>query len=385
MPPFHQIVSTQKIEELGYEKSVNREIAILQIMSHPGISRLISSFRFRDGAYMILEYASGGDLHTLLKRNGSLDKESTRFVIGEIVSALEYVHGLDFVYGDLKPENILITEVGHIKLTDFGGCRPLTDAAKEIVRKAGKNVLKNLRDGDWRISNIEDSTGEKNTITEDMKEEENDDSDDDDNRVEGTTAYLPPEVVLGGIPSKASDSWSLGCCVFQCLSGRPPLLDATEQITRQKIVTFQISTNDGGNAESEFFLEKNGSSSFSADSKILIKRLLAKNPAERPTMAVVADFDFFNGIDIFSLHRRPPHPLDSGNVGPSPDAQWSRRQFSSIWAPQPQEYVISNAKSATDMTFDKLQTPIIEGEEREGHFLSSGVGNKAGLMGILER
>ena len=218
------------------------------------------------------------------------------------------------------------------------------------------------------------------------QEDENDESDDEDNRVEGTTAYLPPEVVLGGIPSKASDSWSLGCCVFQCLSGRPPLLDTTENTTRQKIVTFQLNHSDSNSdTERDFFLERNGSSSFSSDSKTLIKSLLAKNPIERPSMSVVADFDFFNGIDLFSLHRRPPHPLDSGNVGPSPDAQWSRRQFSSIWAPQPQEYVISNAKSTTDMTFDKLHTPIIEGEEREGHFLSNGVGTKTALMGILER
>eukprot|EP01083_Nonionella_stella_P058339 152825_1 len=44
-----KIVSTQRIEELGYEKSINRERAILQMLSHTGISRLVSSFRFRDG------------------------------------------------------------------------------------------------------------------------------------------------------------------------------------------------------------------------------------------------------------------------------------------------------------------------------------------------
>lgn len=99
-----KIVSTQKIEELGYEQSINREIAILRTMSHPGISRLVSSFRFRDGAYLILEYASGGDLHTLLKKNGSLDHESTRFVIGSVAAALWSIHERGFVYADCKPE-----------------------------------------------------------------------------------------------------------------------------------------------------------------------------------------------------------------------------------------------------------------------------------------
>lgn len=99
-----KIVSTEKIKELGYEQSINREIAILRTLSHPGISRLVSCFRFRDGAYLVLEYASGGDLHTLLRKNGSLDHDSTRFVIGSVAAALWSIHERGFVYADCKPE-----------------------------------------------------------------------------------------------------------------------------------------------------------------------------------------------------------------------------------------------------------------------------------------
>ena len=83
-----KVVSTNKIYEMGYEVSIQREIAVLYLLSHPGIARLVSSFRFKDGAYLVLEYASRGDLHNLLQKHGSLDVESTRFVIGEIVAAL---------------------------------------------------------------------------------------------------------------------------------------------------------------------------------------------------------------------------------------------------------------------------------------------------------
>ena len=345
-------------------------------MVHPSISRLVSSFRFRDGAYLVLEYASGGDLHTLLKRNGSIDEESTRFVIGEIVAALNYIHDLDFVYADLKPENVLITEVGHLKLTDFGACRPLTDEAKSIVKRTGTNVLKSLRDGDWRIppKNGDDMSVDSKSV------DEVDDDDLDDARIEGTTAFLPPEVVLGGTPSKSADSWALGCVFFQCLTGRPPLLDTTETSTRQRIVTFELSPTD--TADDDFFLERTGTCSFGKPSKTLIKRLLTRIPSERPSMSTIADDEFFQGKDVFSFHRKPPHRLDVGKVGPSPDAQWSRRQFSSIWAPQPQSYVISNAKSVSAISLDSRSAPIAEGDERDGYFLSTG--NKM-LTGISER
>ena len=112
-----KVISTEKIKEMGYETSVQREISVLRVLSHPGIARLISSFRFREGVYLILEYASGGDLHSLLRKNGSLDHDSTRFVIGEVVAALSSIHDMGLVYADLKPENIVITEPGHVKLT----------------------------------------------------------------------------------------------------------------------------------------------------------------------------------------------------------------------------------------------------------------------------
>jgi serine/threonine protein kinase len=292
-------------------KSINREIGVLKLMAHPSISRLISSFRFQDGAYLVPEYCSGGDLHSLIKRNGSLEEESTRFVSGEVVAALNYIHDLGFVFGDLKPENILISETEHIKLVDFGGARPVTDQAKNMIKEGSTNALKTLRDGDWRPTlNHNDSSTAGNKAHGDTDEECL-----EDNRVEGTTAYLPPEVILGGVPSRAADSWALGCVIFQCIAGRPPLLDlGGATMTKQKIVTFEISSET---SDSDFFLENSEIRSFSQSSKNVIKRLLTKMPSERPDMRNIAEDDFFQGKNIFALHRSTPHHLDAGKVGPS--------------------------------------------------------------------
>jgi Protein kinase domain/Protein phosphatase 2A regulatory B subunit (B56 family) len=178
-----KVIATDKIRELGYEASVQREIAVLRILSHPGIARLVSSFRFREGAYLVLEYASGGDLHHLLRKHGSLDHESTRFVMGEVVAALSSIHDLGLVYSDLKTENILVTETGHIKLTDMGACRPVTAEAKELIQSISRGLLKNLRDGDWKSQKRQGVNSE----AEDCDDKELE----DDARIEGTISYLP--------------------------------------------------------------------------------------------------------------------------------------------------------------------------------------------------
>ena len=391
-----KIVSTEKISELGYEQSINREIAILRTMSHPGIARLISTFRFRDGAYLVLEYASGGDLHSLLKRNGSIDHASTQFVIGEIVAALCSVHDAGFVFGDLKPENILITESGHIKLTDFGGCRPYTDQAKELVKRSSKDLIKMLRDGDWREQHLKkrgvESSGDAKFLDGDsadevVEDEDADDMDEDetseeDFRVEGTTAYLPPEVVVGGTPTTSADSWALGCVLVFCIAGRPPILEDTDHLTRHRIVTFELTSQTD---EKDFF-GIHDESTFQSDAKELIRKLLSRDPHGRPGMHSVAQDDFFEEKDVFVLHKKEAYPLDVGKIAPVADAKWNRRQFSSIWAPQPKQYAIDTLVSVdggSSTAWERERnSPIREGAERDVHFLS--MRRPTGLMKVGE-
>eukprot|EP00985_Skeletonema_marinoi_P021246 scaffold12938_cov138-Skeletonema_marinoi.AAC.2 len=368
-----KIVSTQKIEALGYEQSINREIAILRTISHPGISRLISSFRFREGAYLVLEFASGGDLHTLLRKNGSLDHESTKFVIGSVAAALWSIHERGFVFVDIKPENILITESGHIKLTDFGGCRPVTQEAKLSVKGSSENLLKELRDGDWKQAapkKTEQKTEQRQHI-----EDVNMNVGGDDLRIEGTTAYLPPEVVIGGLPTYAADIWALGCVLFQCLSGRPPILEDTDHLTAQRIVSFHLS--DGS---SDVFVGCD-ETAFNDCAKTLVQQMLHREAPARPDIFEISQSAFFDGVDIFNLHKKPAHPLDVGSIAPVSDAKWARRQFSSIWAPQPHVYDIGGTSNVTTKARNSWDSAILEGGERDETFATT---QKAILTKISE-
>ena len=85
----------------------------------------------------------------------------------------------------------------------------------------------------------------------------------------------------------------------------------------------------------------------------------------------VASNAYFEGMDIFRLHTKPARPLDTGSVAPVSDAKWSRRQFSSIWAPQPQVYNINVSTTNATTVNGAANEPITEGDEVSVLFFST--------------
>lgn len=71
-----KVIDAKKVIEFNYSLSVIREICILQAINHPNIARLISAFQFHQSAYLVLEYAKQGDLHTFLINQGKITDHS---------------------------------------------------------------------------------------------------------------------------------------------------------------------------------------------------------------------------------------------------------------------------------------------------------------------
>lgn len=67
-------------------------------------------------------------------------------MLGEVCAALLSLHALGLAFNDLKPENVLLTEVGHVKLADFGACRAVTAEGQALLSQ-GNVLLHNLRGG----------------------------------------------------------------------------------------------------------------------------------------------------------------------------------------------------------------------------------------------
>lgn len=91
------------------------------------IVALIMAFQDPWFIFFVMEWASGGDTYSLIKKNSPklaefklLGEKAVRFIAGCVILGLEYLHEHDYMYRDLKPENVLLFDNGYAKLTDFG-------------------------------------------------------------------------------------------------------------------------------------------------------------------------------------------------------------------------------------------------------------------------
>ena len=74
-----------------------------------------------------MEYISGGELFTVIKKTGGLQTNIARIYAAEIILVIEYLHKRNIIHRDLKPENVLIDKLGHLKLTDFGFAKQINN------------------------------------------------------------------------------------------------------------------------------------------------------------------------------------------------------------------------------------------------------------------
>lgn len=136
-----------------------------------------------------MDYACGGELFTLLRKEGQFLNDVALFYSVEAVLALEYMHSLNIVYRDLKPENLLIGGDGHLKITDFGFAKILTDRTYTLC---------------------------------------------------GTPEYIAPEVIQNIGYGKAADWWALGILIYEMLVGTPPFYDNTPLKIYEKILESEL-------------------------------------------------------------------------------------------------------------------------------------------------
>lgn len=99
---------------------VQREIKILKEIDHPNFVKLFEIIENTDRVYLIMEYATGGELFDYIVSKDRLsEREACKYYL-QIVHGIEYLHGKGIAHRDLKPENLLLDGAKNLKIVDFG-------------------------------------------------------------------------------------------------------------------------------------------------------------------------------------------------------------------------------------------------------------------------
>ncbi|KAL8284233.1 hypothetical protein RQP46_004982 [Phenoliferia psychrophenolica] len=221
----HQVVALKKMKKktllkMDEIRHVLTERDILASTNSPWLVRLLYAFQDPTHVYLAMDFIAGGDFRTLLNNSGVLKEEHARFYISEMFCAVTELHKLGYIHRDLKPENFLIDPTGHIKLTDFGLAAGALNPGK--IENL-KNKLDEVKDREL----IYRSTIEMKSIYKSIRMAEPRYAD----SVVGSPDYMAIETLRGQSYSFSVDYWSLGCILFEFLSGFPPFSGATSEET----------------------------------------------------------------------------------------------------------------------------------------------------------
>ena len=224
-----KILEKDKIKDSSDVERVSREIKILKQVSNPNIVKLYEIIETQKQLYLIMEYASGGELFDYIVSRTRLKEQQACLFLQQILSGVEYLQLIRVVHRDLKPENLLLDSRNSIKIVDFG--------------------LSNLYKQDEMLKTAC-----------------------------GSPCYAAPEMIAGKRYNGAQvDIWSCGVILFAMVNGYLPFEDPNTSNLYKKIIAGDFKCGAW----------------VSPDATDLLKNVLNTNPESRYTIDKIRAHKWF--------------------------------------------------------------------------------------------
>jgi streptogramin lyase len=170
-----KLIAPELAADPRFRERFSRESELAMSLEHPNVIPIHDAGEVDDRLYLVMRCVEGTDLRALLQREGVLEPERALAIVRQVAHALDAAHARGLVHRDVKPSNVLLDESEHAYLADFGLTRRFADGHTSV-----------------------------------------------DARSLGTPAYLAPEQIEGEAVDGRADVYSLGCLLYESLTGVPP-------------------------------------------------------------------------------------------------------------------------------------------------------------------
>ena len=218
-----KVLAPQFADDDGFVMRFRREAQAAASIGHPHIVSVFDTGSDDGVHFIVMEYVEGRTLAEILAGGGRILPDRAIDIAMDVCRALEAAHAQGVIHRDIKPGNIMLDPRGDVKVTDFGIAR-VTTTADTVAQTAA---------------------------------------------ILGTASYLSPEQAQGQPVDGRSDIYSLGCVLYEMVTGRPPFLGDSPVAVASKQVLEQPTPPSRLNPD------------VTADLDAVILRALAKNPANR--------------------------------------------------------------------------------------------------------